>query len=772
MLRNLKYSALLAGTVALLGSGALAQPASGEEPPWWLVIAGGGLAVLCGFCMFAGGLARRATRVAMLLVAFLVVQCLGALDSLEPYRSEVSLAGWLVGLAVCFALLLTIENLFQWKATAAALVAIATLVSFLGLIRSGRPFGPVMIPASAVFVSFSLLDVSESGWKRWLLRGLQLLLVVGVLRSQSVAGTLALVAGLLTFAILSSLGVRSTLALLSLLLLAVLAIQGPATWTVGSDPISLRQALLVTGWTAAQERLLLGHGPGTFKLGYQKHRPIGQMPEDNPIDCAHNDYLELVVESGLAGLALWLWVIGAALYRGYRFAWFSDLEEEPAGVTAALVAAATYCLLDGALRHSALVWWFCSLLGLVVALPVSSNYRRSWPLAAHLAVGGFLVVGGIWVAQFGWSNERAASEVEKAAVAEGRGQMEKALRHLDRAGELAPQKWSIAYGRAMLCIRRAESEDDPGLLKEAVDQLVIARKSSPREIEVLGALGSAYLRLAELGLAEEVFRAGSGLAPYSSRFPRGLIDVSLQRRDYKAAAKQAMLLYLVDETQLEPTIKLMRLLAKQNSDFPAEALQLVELPEARLERLFLRTEAAFLESKLYRAADVLRARWRISHPDDHARELELIRRMELTGQLDEAYWRLTELANRPGQNIRDQADMLCEWSLRASERGQRTVAMARLTDLLSKEPSLGKVRLTLIGLKQAANQDDEVMSLVEQGLRLDNSDPDLLVMSGEIRLNKGQLAAAKAQVRRALELQPTNSKAQKLMQLIETIEGP
>ncbi len=759
------------------------QSALTMEPPWWTLLLGGGLAIFVGFELLRNGFAQRAGRVATLLTLLVGVRVLSTLDSLDRYRSQANLAVWLTGLALFFALLIAIENLSQWKAVCAGMVGLASLYSLL-VVAPFRASESVffdtpslaLIPVTAVFLCFSLAGESDSTPRRWLIRALQLLLLVAALRTGSHAAVISLGTGLLCYTILSSLDSRLALVAFGILVGAVLIVQGPSHWKAGtgsaSQAVLLRQEVVRYGWQAAQERALFGSGPGTFALAYQQFRPISRLPQTVYVGVAHNDYIELAVESGIIGLALWVFILASAIYRGYRFAWFSDFDNEPAGITSALAAITVFSLLTFALPLPGLVFWTLAIVALTVCLPRTPDYRRPWPLAGHLAVGAFLIGGGLWVAQFAWFNQQASQHLKLARLDEGRGRTRQALEHLEMAGKLAPWRWSIPFQQADLLWRSFQGSSEHQELKRAGEAVSLARQASPREIQVLALAGKIHLALGELNKAEDTYRRGAEFAPYSNLFPMGLAEVFIERRDYKAAAKQAILLYAVDESQLEQAVELLRLMGAKNSDAPAEVLGLLELPEARKVRLYEKTEVELLEAGHFRAADKVRQAWRQEHPDDHATELEQIRRMELSGQSDEAYWRLTELTNQRSKNLRDQAELLCEWSRRASERGQRSVAMTRLQELLKKDPTLIGVRLLLIEFLKETEQKSKVARIVGDGLKLDKQDPDLMVIQCELLFEENRFDEARTLAQKVLAMQPDNDQVRHLLQVLESVEGP
>jgi hypothetical protein len=92
-------------------------------------------------------------------------------------------------------------------------------------------------------------------------------------------------------------------------------------------------------------RPLLGSGPGSFFLHYPAFRRPGvilnERRHNTETDHPQNELLEQWVEGGLIGLALWLWLFGAVLYKGWKLLENSGAGEGgelyPAGIYAGVV---------------------------------------------------------------------------------------------------------------------------------------------------------------------------------------------------------------------------------------------------------------------------------------------------------------------------------------------------------------------------------------------------------------------------------------------------
>lgn len=132
------------------------------------------------------------------------------------------------------------------------------------------------------------------------------LMEVSVFLSESRGGMVAITAEILLLGILVFLhgsGLRKLL-----YMLVVVACVGLMVWLAGNRvadrfatvPYSTRLALARDSWHMAREHPLLGFGLGTFASVYPKY---ATFPTNLYFDHVHNDYLELLVETGWLGIA-------------------------------------------------------------------------------------------------------------------------------------------------------------------------------------------------------------------------------------------------------------------------------------------------------------------------------------------------------------------------------------------------------------------------------------------------------------------------------------
>ncbi len=232
----------------------------------------------------------------------------------------------------------------------------------------------------------------------------------------SLAASLAIVAGTSTLAGRTEQR-RRLIATLSLLVVATVVWLGwePVFERLGATALLPADSLHGARFRAAYAALrswgaspLLGSGFGTFQYFFpffqDRTIQIGRFLH------AHNDYVQLLSEGGLAGLAL-VAALVLLLYRAIRAPWPTASEDARlfvGGVLAGLLATALHSLVDFSLRKPANALLFvtlCSLAVAALALPrrSRSNSRNeavpdtpfSWP-GRMLALGG--LAGVLWLA--------------------------------------------------------------------------------------------------------------------------------------------------------------------------------------------------------------------------------------------------------------------------------------------------------------------------------------------------------------------------------------
>ena len=205
----------------------------------------------------------------------------------------------------------------------------------------------------------------------------------------------------------------------------------------------------------------LGLGLGAFQDAFAPHRPL-VIPQRFVIDYAHNDYLQLLAETGVAGLAVLAWALWA-LGRFVLRRWSERRDPFVRGVTigglGALAAVLVHSALDFSLHlpaNALLVVLLGALLPAVVALRADGRHEwvdlPTWrwpvppwlrPVGIGVAVGVVAVAGLVVVpaARADWQLEAVQPIVRglgRAPEAVPVNELVRAERELTRAARLDP----------------------------------------------------------------------------------------------------------------------------------------------------------------------------------------------------------------------------------------------------------------------------------------------------------------------------------------------
>jgi O-antigen ligase len=220
-----------------------------------------------------------------------------------------------------------------------AVVAAITILIFVGILlnRSLAAYGltPPVLAASAL-----ILLGQRSRWRRW---------------------TMLLAALLLIGAVVA---------------LATSSIEGGQFQTDAPTSVKSRQEMLATTARALRDFMPWGSGLGSFRTIYQLYEDPAQVG-DTYVVHAHNDYVELALELGVAGILLMIAFLAWWARSSWR-AW-SHADAAPYARAASIASAAilVHSLVDFPLRTAAIASVFAMCLGLLVERRPASVQSRS-----------------------------------------------------------------------------------------------------------------------------------------------------------------------------------------------------------------------------------------------------------------------------------------------------------------------------------------------------------------------------------------------------------
>lgn len=426
-------------------------------------------------------------------IAFLAVQAASTVTSITPYQSEWRLLQVGIGLVLAYAALDLLRTEQAIRRAAWAVLWGGGIVAAYGIeqgvfglpnwliqaqrnrasqdlvamVSQGRVFGTFLnVNAFAAYLAMTLpiggylLVRAERIRSQLLAAGLLLCIVMALAMTGSKGGWGAAIAALAaTGALLARGGGAGRLirrvglvALTGLLLVGFVwstqpgQIENPME-RLFSVTMGLKQSAegRWSYWRGAAELVeahpLLGVGPGAFGAAFQQVQQDGHYAR-----YAHNLYLQLASETGLAGLAAFLALIGAMVWRGVRV----QRHREFAGV---LLVGALALLLHGAVDFSweipANQWLFFLLCGMVLACDrlklddgvvtraaLPHRWRVAGTLAAvPVAVALLLAIGRPYLAEGYLQSAIAASIADDTGLAVALGR--EAVRYAPRSARTA-----------------------------------------------------------------------------------------------------------------------------------------------------------------------------------------------------------------------------------------------------------------------------------------------------------------------------------------------
>lgn len=253
------------------------------------------------------------------------------------------------------------------------------------------------IPFAVALIASGLGSVrSQSGRQGLLVAGVGglLLLIVGLVLNRSTAAILLALPVIVFSALLLPVGHHRQRPLI--VAAALLTVAGFALYTsnpiqaelAGTDTTSLDTRLWMwsRSWAAIQESFPVGTGLGTFEQVFrlfEHSESVGRTYANH----AHNDYLELLLETGVVGMVL---LVAFLLWwaRQAGRVWQSPISSHYArAATIASGSILAHSLVDYPLRTAALA----SVFGMCIALMAQGRRQResagSRPQARHVTIG-------------------------------------------------------------------------------------------------------------------------------------------------------------------------------------------------------------------------------------------------------------------------------------------------------------------------------------------------------------------------------------------------
>jgi O-Antigen ligase len=401
----------------------------------------------------------------------------------------------------------------------------------------------------------ALLAVDQRGVKRFLLLA-GLCVQIGAIALTYSRGGYAGLAALLLLGAVFLWPVRrragpvfitaSVMASLSLLALPAVGLRAGSVTLDGADTTRSRLFIWQTAVRMWHARPAWGTGIGAFNAAYAAHRPSGVLTTYAMVripGSAHNDYLQLLAETGVGGVAMLVLATGWGVWRvARRYRAGSEEERIWLGTWAATIAGLGVSSVANSTVSSIPAAMMLGVFTAAVAAHLSSDRRplhhpQRW-LALPLAA---LVLG---LPPLLPAPTQASAYQQEAGRHVRAGRYKEAVEAFQRAAEADPLNGAgLAYFgdlQADLYLRRVDSSAGPWRTarERAADLYGRAQRLSPWDGYPSAGLGR--LRRAERRFPDAVaaLRQAIVLDGYSPRYHLWLGETLLEMGDRRGAAAQ------------------------------------------------------------------------------------------------------------------------------------------------------------------------------------------------------------------------------------------
>ena len=799
--------------VALLGAclvtvaSLVPNPGITAARPALLLAAAGVLALLAAALAFRLAANRSLALAGLAWLGLVAWGATSAPQGLDRYLSEVSLVSWVGGLAILVAFGLGTPVARFWRASAVLLVLAATCLALFGLwttlpeILRAMQSGQELPRLTATFTNADCLSAilavalvlaaglagAAPGSLALPLGFCSVALLTALLFTGSRAGALGLLAGLATFGALLFLrgdepGRRSAvlglappfliglLLLLTQLLSPALGRWGQLAQEENHQGLAMRVAVVQEGLKCAADRPLLGSGPGTFHLAFQEHRPPGIRAY---VNVAHNDYMQVLVETGIPGLILFLAGLGLPILRASRCALSGPFPSEAAAAAGAAVAVAVCALLNFALPVPADLFWWCAALGLCLSDSLSRHRPRGASPLAVAPVALMLAVCGAGAVLLGLRMTAAARQATAAEAFGRQLRWEQASGPALAALEREPLNSEHYLRLASLEERQARMVEDPALLRRALERVEAAHRLSPSNLGIDLELSRLRRENGDLAGAEKILLELGNSAPNDLRVDAELAGVYLRRGRLPEAARA---LWRASSISGNVARNLALLVAALEQAQPGAGTQILRewTAENRVEGLRVAAEAAGRQqaARGTEALDRVLTLHEELDPSDSCAALSHARLALERQQADRARAILARIvAAQVGEGEEKAACQrkALEALVGLEVQAKRLAEAEKLVrEQLQARPWEGWIRVLLCDVQVARGDVAGAKDTLQQGLRRRSTDVDLLARLGQIYESQGASDTALRYYRDALRQDPKNSR---LAQQVHRLEG-
>jgi tetratricopeptide (TPR) repeat protein len=510
------------------------------------------------------------------------------------------------------------------------------------------------------------------------------------------------------------------------------------------------------GLKAAAAHPFLGCGPGCFGLGFQTARKAGH--DRLYINIAHNDPLEVAVELGFPGLALWLLLVGCCLAKPYRLLREGRRPVTAGGAIAAVLAITTYSLFNFVLTERPVLWAELFLFGLALSLP-SSRLRYRERGVVRILAGLWALVMGIAAVRFGYNALRADSFRSESQMYYQQLQVERAMQSLDLAIALQPSRATLRLERAQMEEAWAALYPNHDGLPVRLQHLQAAYRSSPADLGVLTTLAQAYLDKGETDQARRLLEEAQTVAPFQEDVRERREALAIREGDLAGAID----LMLLDPVSARRDKRLVTLLLSAEQKQPDAGVKCMQknLQNPRLSAEAQRILAVAVEQ--CQNQGLWPAGLRLASLEKAFAKTDLCvasQRAMFIGKVDGALAEWTALSQSLSQARASRescyGQLLLRWSELGWQLGKRDEVRKRLESDLEADPRISLARLALGELLRRDGKRKESIELVRKGLDFEPRSGPLLQQLGSLYEEGGSRELALGYYSDAARVEPNN----------------
>lgn len=551
-----------------------------------------------------GGTWRRPTPVDLPVVAFFAVAALSTLTSPYVYQSLQTFHTLAAGALVLAVATEVARERRGGEWLASAILAGATLQAVLALTQRAtgvdRPAGTYFNPnhlATALAMGLALLLARRPDGRLGRVAAVAGvgLLAAAIVASRSRGGLLA---GLAAAGVVGWYRWRwRAVAVAAAALVLVAVVPNPVGDRVRdahvTDPLAYTRLAI---WRSALERAAdhpLGVGLNMFGKTSQRYAfPVdGELARyGRRAESAHNDYLEVLAELGVPGLAAALAALGAFGLCGRRRLAPRRPGGEPPdplalGATGAVAAVAAQALVDSPLAVPALVVQGAALAGLVLGAPAPEPAQEaSPPVPGVLAGVGVRVVraavlaAGL-LAALGIARHGAAFVAgRQAALLRDAGDLSSARIWLERAARLAPDSAAFPDAMAAASVMAWRLTKSPADAMAAERMMQRAMALDPENAQRYARLAEVYrsvrpldpaVRRAALLRARALYEEAERLDPHAAGYAYERADVLERLGDGAGAVAALERAVALEPNLVRARLRLARLHVERGAREPA-----------------------------------------------------------------------------------------------------------------------------------------------------------------------------------------------------------